>query len=423
MSIKNIREEIDNGVHLNLINTEKFKTNLVSLNIIRPLSRDEVTMNALIPLVLKRGTSHYNSSLEIQRRLEELYGASLSINVDKKGERQIIRFAIEAVNSVYIEEENLLKHVIEMLNEISFNPFLKEGSFSENYVNQEKENLRKRIESRINDKKTYAVERCIEEMCKNENFSIYKYGYVEDLGEIDNRKLYEHFKSILETSPIEISVVGNVGKDEVISNIKDIFSFTRGEIVKIPREDVLKDIQTKNMVSENMDVNQGKLTLGLRTNIPYEDKLYEPLILASNILGGGANSKLFKNVREKESLAYYIYSRSYKYKSLMIIASGVESENFNKALDIIKEQITELKEGKFSENDIEESKNSVVTSIRSMTDSNYSISEFYLSEALTDGERNVEEIIATIRDVSKEEIIESAKKISLDTIYFLRKKD
>ncbi|MTI49055.1 EF-P 5-aminopentanol modification-associated protein YfmF [Sporosalibacterium faouarense] len=423
MSIEYLREKIDNGVHFNLIKTNKFKTNLINFYIVRPLSKDEATKNALLPLILKRGTSKYNTSLEIQRRLEELYGANLSINVNKKGEKQIIRFAIETVNSDFIKEENLLRKILDMLNEIIFNPYTENEVFSQNYFKQEKENLKKRIEGRINDKKTYAVERCIEEMCKNEKFSIYKYGNIEDLEDISCKGLYEHYRSILRSSPMEISIVGNINKDEAINSIQDTFRLHREDIINLPREEVIKAIRTKNMITEEMDVNQGKLTLGLRTNIPYEDKLYEPLIVASNILGGGANSKLFLNVREKESLAYYIYSKSYKYKSIMIIASGIETENFNKALDIIKDQIQELKDGEFTDDDIEQSKNSLITTIRSMTDNNYSMSEFYLSQALTKDTSHISDMIEKINKVSKDEIIEAANKLSLDTIYFLRKKN
>ncbi len=423
MKLENIRQKIDEGVFLNLISTEKFKTNLISFYIIRPLKRDEVTKNALIPLVLKRGTKNYNSSINIQKKLETLYGANLSIDVNKMGERQVIRFSIEAVNSEFVKEENLLKQVLVMLNEVLYNPYIENNAFSREYVNQEKENLRKKIISRINDKKQYAVERCIEEMCKNERYGLYTYGYIEDLDDINNIKLYEHYKSIMETSPMEISVIGNIEKDKVLKLIKDCFSFERKEIIDIPRENVVKAIKTKNMISESLDINQGKLCLGLRTNVPYEDKLYEPFLVGNNILGGGANSKLFEAIREKESLAYYIYSKSFKYKSIMIIASGIEFENFDKALQIIKEQINEMKEGKFSESDIEDAKNSIVTSIRSMKDSNFSMSEFYLSQAFTKDNRNMDEIIDNIRDVNKEDIINALKNINLDTIYFLKKKE
>lgn len=423
MTLKSIRKEIDKGIHLNIINTEKFKTNLISFYIIRPLTKEEVTKNALIPLVLKRGTQKYNTSLEIQKKLEMLYGADLSINIDKKGERQLIRISIEAVNSLFIKEDNLLNDIMKIINEIVYNPYLENEYFSGKYVKQEKENLKKRIAGRINDKKNYAVERCIEEMCKNERYSIYKHGYIEDLENIDSRKLYDYYQSIIKTSPIEIFIVGNIEMNEAQESINNNFEFERGEVINIPREDVLKTVKNKNMVYENMDVKQGKLSIGLRTNIPYEDNLYEAFILASNILGGGANSKLFKNVREKESLAYYIYSKSYKYKSLLLIASGIDFENFDRSLEIIKNQINELQEGNFTDEEIADSKNAIITSVRSMKDSNYTLTEFYLSQSLTNDDKDVDQLINNIKNIKKEDIVNAAKKLSLDTIYFLRNKD
>ena len=423
MTLKNVRKKIDEGVHLNLITTDKFKTNLISIYIIRPLKKDEVTKNALIPLILRQGSQKYKSSLDIQRKLEDLYGANLSIDVSKKGERQLIRISIEFVNKAFVQEKNLLNKVISILNEIVNNPYTEDNNFSEKYVSQEKENLRKRISSRINDKKTYAVDRCIEEMCKNERFSLYKYGYVQDLEEIDSKDLYNHYKNIIHTSPIEISIIGDISIDDAVNEIKNSFSFKREEIIDIPRENVLKLVQTKNMVNEEMDINQGKLSLGLRTNIPYENKLYEALVLANKILGGGPNSKLFRAVREDESLAYYIYSKSYKYKSIVIITCGIEFENFDRTLDIIKREIEELKKGNFTKEDIEDFKNSTVTAIRSMTDSNYSLLEFYLSQSLTQDDRDIYRIIEDIRNVTKEDIIKAVEKIHLDTIYFLAKKE
>lgn len=423
MTLENLRRKIDKGVYVNLINTNKFKTNLISIYIIRPLKKDEVTKNALIPLVLKQGTEKYNTSLEIQKKLESLYGANLSIDVSKKGERQLIRISIEVVDKAFVEEKDLLSEVISILNEVVNNPYTENGFFSQKYVSQEKENLRKRISGRINDKQTYAVDRCIEEMCKNERFSLFKYGYEDDLDGISSEDLYSHYNNIMETSPIEISIIGDISIDDAVSEINNNFNFNRGEIVNIPREDVLKEAHTKNMIYEDMDINQGKLTLGLRTNIPYESNLYEALLLGNKILGGGPNSKLFRTVREEESLAYYIYSQSYKYKSIMIITAGIEFKNFDKTLDIIKNQIDELREGKFTEDEIEEFKNSTVTAIRSMTDSNYSLSEFYLSQSLTQDSRDIYQIIEDIRNVKKEQIVKATEKIHLDTIYFLRKKD
>lgn len=416
------RENISNGVNLNIVKTNKFKTNIISVYFVRPLNRNEVTKNALIPLVLKRGTKKYSSSLKLQRILEEHYGSNFSIDVNKKGERQVIRFSIETPSESIIGSDHSFKNIIKILYEIIHDPLSYDESFNEYYVNQEKENLKKRIESRINDKKQYAVERCIEEMCKNEKFSLYAYGYVEDLDDIDNINLYQHYKNILATSPVEICIVGNFDDYDYTKDIKNIFKFDRTNTIIVPRENIIKDIKTKNMVFEDLNVSQGKLTIGFRTNIPYESEKYSALLIASDILGGSSNSKLFKTVREKASLAYYIYTKMYKFKSIMLINSGIESDKFEETLDIIKKQVEELKSGIFKEEDIEKSKKSIITSIKSMTDNIYAVSEFIFSQVLTGDKRTIEEILNDIEKTNKKEIIESVSNLSMDTIYFLRRK-
>lgn len=421
MNISNVREKLSDGVYLNIINTDKFKSNLISFNIVRPLCREEVTKNALIPLVLKRGTKNYNTTLQIERKLEEFYGSNLSVGVSKKGEKQVIRFTIEGIDDKYVNINNLFKENLSMINEILFNPIVENDSFLEKYVNTEKKNLKERIESRINNKKQYAVDRCIEEMCTDETFRLYQHGYVEDLNSITNKNLYEHYLNVLKSSRIEISIVGNLDKNSVIKEINEIFTFVRSNIVDIPKETYNKEITKENVVHDKMDINQGKLTLGFRTNIPYDSDLYEAFLIGSNILGGGPESKLFLNVREKHSLAYYIYTKTYKDKSIMLIASGIEFDKYEKTLEIINQEIENIKKGNFEHKDIEISKKSLITSIKTLTDENYSLSEFYFSQVISDDKRTLEDIIQKIDNVKKEDIINAINLLKLDTVYFLKK--
>lgn len=203
MLLKSERIKLGNGIYLNLIKTDKFKSNLLSFYFIRPLSKEEVTKNALIPLVLRRGTKNLPTNLEIEKKLEELYGSNFSVSVNKRGERQVIRFTMEWANDEYLNSNQGFEP-IEILRDIIYSPAIENDGFIKDYVSQEKENLRRRIEGKINDKRTYAIERCIEEMCRNERFSIYHLGYIEDLDGINEKNLYDHYRNILLTSPIEI---------------------------------------------------------------------------------------------------------------------------------------------------------------------------------------------------------------------------
>ncbi|HLR35262.1 MAG TPA: pitrilysin family protein [Tissierellales bacterium] len=422
MVLNNERINIDKGINLNIIKTDKFKSNLISVYLIRPLVREEATKNALLPSVLRRGTKEYTNSLEIERKLENMYGSNLGVGISKKGERHILRFSIEGPKRNYVKDEKQNVELIKMIRSIIYQPYLEEEAFSESYLKQEKENLKRKIEGRINDKRNYAIERCIEEMCKNEKFSIYELGYVEDLESIDNVNLYKHYLEVLETSEIEIFAVGEFEENE-IQLLKDYNKTKRTNILEIPREKITNFNQTKNMVFEDMDISQGKLVLGYRASIPYEHELYNGLLLASGILGGSPNSKLFINVREKESLAYYIGSQIYKFKSLMIVDAGIDFKTFEKTIEIVRANLDEMKEGMFTEEDIDISKKAISSSIKSIVDSNFLISEFFLSQNLTNDYKGLEETIKEIDNTPKNQIVKAANKINIDTIYFLRNKN
>lgn len=419
LALKSERIEIGNGVGLNLIKEDKFKSSLLSYYFIRPLSKDQVTKNALLPLVLKRGSAEYTTNLKIQRELEENYGAKLSMGVNKRGEKHILRFSIETVNREYVRDKDYIYKVLKLLKSIIFNPLVEDGYFKKTYIDQEKENLKTRIEGRINNKRSYAIDRCIEEMCEDERFSIYQLGNIKDLEEIDGNVLYKHYEDIINTSPVEVFYTGQYD-EKLVENLKEFISLDRKEIIDIPSEELIYNVENTKIIEEDLDVVQGKLVLGYRTGIHYQDDLYNGLLLASNIIGGGPNSKLFKNVREKESLAYYITSTVFKYKSIMTIDGGIEFENFQKTLDIVKEQIEEVQKGDFTDKDIEISKKSIKSSIESIKDNIFLISSFFFSQRLSGDNRSLEKIISDIESVKREEIVKASSKIALDTVYFMK---
>lgn len=413
--------ELNKSVKLHTIKSSKFKTDLIGVYIRRPLLKEEATKNALLSMLINKGTEEYPSFLELNRKLEDLYGSILISDVSKKGEQHIIQIKMQLPSRKYVDSQDILKEGVNILNGVLNNQVTQDGGFKKESFIQEKENLKEKIEGRINDKMKLAVERCVEEMCDDERYSIYEYGSLEELEKIDEKALYQYFKDIISTSPIDIFIVGDVQENEV----KDLFSqslkFDRGEIISIPREEINKSITEVKEAEDNFNINQGKVTLGYRTNIPYESELYESSILFSNILGGGPNSKLFKNVREKESLCYYIFSKIDKFKSIMLVSSGIEFQNFEKAKTLIQQEVESLKEGNFTEEDIDIAKKSIVTSIKSLTDTPNMLMDFLYSQILGNSLNTIENIISKIEAVTKDSIIEAGKKFELDTIYFLNK--
>ena len=420
--MKNLKTlEIGKNVKLTLIPESKFKTNLISVYIQRKLDRNEVTKNALLPGILKSGCNKYKTLGQLTDREEELYGSYLHAGASKRGESQVLGFSILSVNEKYLDEK-ILGQCIEFLNEIINNPLVIDGGFNEEYLNIEKEIIKDSIMSIINDKGNYAMKRTNEIMFEGEPYSINGKGYIEDLDTIDRVSLYEHYKEVLKTSPIEIMIEGEFEESEVVELIKEKFQFDRGNIIDIPKEEYYKEVDEVKEVKENMDIAQGKLVMGYRCNVDYlDEEKYYSLLLGSRILGGGADSKLFINVREKESLCYTIYSTIQKSKSTMMVCSGIEAQNYEKTVNLVKEQVQKLKDGDITESEISNAKIAFINSLNSLNDEIGRISDFYFSQSISKNKSDLDQIKNMINKSTKEDIVDAVKDIQLDTIYFLSK--
>ena len=412
-----------NGIDFYQIKTEKFKTNTINIFFHDNLRKETAAKNAMVPAVLRRGCERFPTLRDISLYLEELYGASFDCGVTKKGERQIIHFYIEFVSDKYAGgNAGQFEKATDLLIDIIMKPVVEKDAFRNDYVDQEKENLRKLIESRVNDKMQYAVDRCFEEMCKDEPFGIYDYGAVDDLADINSRNLFEHYKSMLETYPMQVFITGNVGEDKIKGIIDKLSNIKRGKIKKVDITNIEKEVVKVRNVTEPMNVNQGKLSLGFRTNTSSNDEDYYALMVYNGILGGGIHSKLFQNVREKASLAYYVFSRLEKFKGLMIISSGIETDNKDKAIDIILSQMDEIQKGNISDYEYDSTLKAIETGIKSLRDNQLQMVDFYLSQAIVNTDDNFETLNEKIKKVSKQDVVEVSKKIKLDTIYFLTSK-
>lgn len=415
--------DIKNGIKLHTIKTEKFKTNLIAVMLTTKLDRKNVTKNALIPAVLRRGTKFMQTQEEINKKMEDMYGASFDCGLDKTGDNQILKFYMETVNNEFLPQdaENMIKSSIEKIFEIIFNPYLENGVFKKEYVEQEKENIKQIIDGKIDSKARYALDRCIEEMYKNEPFGLYKFGYVEDLKDINEKNLYEYYLELIETCKIDIYISGIV--DENIQNIikqnENIEKleerkpdFKEFELVKKENEEA-KEIQ------ESMEVTQGKLIIGLDVNILDKDARYK-IMIYNSLLGGSANSKLFQNVREKASLAYTASSSYYRFKNNIFINCGIDIPNYQKALEIIKKQIEDMKNGDFTDEEIENAKNGIIASIKTIDDEQDTEITYYFGQELSGTKTSLEEYIENIQKINKADVLEVAKQISINTIYFLK---
>ena len=418
------KEEIKQGITIHKINTNKFKTNLFAIFLTSKLNKEDVTKNALLTAVLRRGTSKMPTQEEISKNLENMYGASFDCGVEKTGDNHVLKFYLESINNEFLpSEENLSKECIDILIDIVFNPIIENGAFKQEYVDGEKENLKQIIEGKIDNKAKYALDRCIEEMYKDEPYGVYKYGYIDDLGKITASNLYEYYQEFIKRVKIDIFVSGDLNNN-IINEIKENETIMqlneRNAEYNVNKENGEKTrIQEPNVVSESMQIAQGKLILGLDVLDNKKESKYSTS-LYNIILGGSANSKMFQNVREKASLAYTAGSTYLRQKDNIFIKCGIDIPNYEKTVELIKEQLTQMKNGEFTDEDIENAKTLVDASVGSISESQDSEITYYFSQELSDEFVSTEDYINRINNVSKEQIVEVANKIQINTIYFLK---
>ena len=415
------KTEIKQGINLHQIETNKFKTNLFAIFLSMPLERETVTKNALITTILRRGTKKLNSQEEISKELEKMYGASFDCGIEKSGDYHTIKFYLEELNDQFLPtEENLSGKGLQLLLDIAFNPYTENEVFKKEYVEQEKDNLKQIIEGKKDNKATYAYERCIEEMYKGKPYGLYKYGYIEDLEKINEKDLYIYYQEMIKNCKIDIFISGdNIEKiKQEVENNENIQKLNSREI-KIDASDDKQEVQNINTVTESMDVTQGKLVMGMDVLSKKEDISYITMVYNA-ILGVGANSKLFQNVREKAGLAYTCGSNYIKRKQNIIIRAGIEIQNYQKAIDIINEQLEDMKQGNFNEEEIESAKNIIYATINNIEEEQDTEISYYFGQELAQKLDTIDEYKQKIDKVTKEQIVQVASKIKPNTIYFLK---
>lgn len=415
--------EIKPGIKLHTINTEKFKTNLATVFLTTKLERETITKNSLISAILRRGSKNMPTQEDISKTMEEMYGAGFDCGLEKTGDNQILKFYIETINDNYLPQqgENMLKTALEKLLEIVFNPYTENNAFKKEYVEQEKNNTKQRIEGKVDNKARYALNRCIEEMYKNKPYGLYKFGYVEDLAEINEKNLYEAYKNLIDNCKIDILVSGKIDEnlEEIVKQNENIINLKEREPQYVEQKSEVVNIEQENVVTESMDVSQGKLVVGLNVNIEDEEEKYVTLVYNA-ILGGTAASKMFQNVREKAHLAYVASSSYFRHKNNIFVNCGIEIENYEKALKLIKEQIQAMEDGDFSKEDIENAKKNLISTIRTIEEEQDAGISYCFGQEFLDKKLTVEEYIDKVEKVSKEEIVEVAQKVVINTIYFLK---
>ena len=415
----NHRTEILPGVYLTAVQSDKFKTGCFSLNLLRPMKKEEAAANALIPSVLLRGSETCPDIASISAKLDELYGASIGTLVRKKGEVQLVGFYCDYVQDEYVDEP-VFAPVMAFLAELLLHPRLENGAFPEAVVDSEKLNLENAMLSRINDKRTYAASQLIRTMCAGQPYGIPRIGEPDDLKNITAKSLYAHYRDLLATSRVELFYMGSLSPAAVTKVLQTV-------LAELPRAEVFVPVGTTpapaarpvQEKTERLDVTQGKLSLGFFTDITAKDPRYPALVLAATVFGGGATSKLFTNVREKMSLCYYASASFEKFKGVLSVSSGVEFSKLETAKTEILRQLEACKAGDITDDELESARGYLVSDLKIAMDSPGRLNDYYMGQILLEQDGTMEDLASAIARVTKQEAADAIQALRLDTIYAL----
>ncbi len=416
------RSKIADGVYFSSVQDNRFKTMKISANIIVPLSEKTASENALLCGVLSRSSKAYPDFTKLSRKLSSLYGADLGVSVRKAGDCQLITISASGIDDRYtLTGESVAKELSNLLCDVIFEPNLNGEAFVEVEVEQERRQLLDLIDSEFNDKRIYANGQLVKNMCANEVFGIKRYGTAENLKQATPQSLYKAWKELLNTAVFEIMYIGDSPADKAMQVFESAFA----DISRTPatlNTEVVRSADEAKHISEEMELSQSKLVMGFRTGIAIPDNEVNATRLMCAILGGTANSKLFCNVREKQSLCYYCASRYDKTKGIMTVDSGVEGDNIEKAEKGILKEIADMQNGIISDFEIDSTKMAVINSFYTSNDTVSGIESWYANQLFDGKFKTIEELSDEINAVTKEEIVNAAKKLTLDTVYVLKNK-
>ncbi len=413
-------KQICKGVDLRVIPSNKFKTNALSIFFHIPLKRETVTMAALLPTVLKRGTEQNPEYKQLARRLADLYSASCSAGVRQKGDGEVLYFHMDYIADAYIGE-NLTEKVVAFLRELVFCPLIQDGGFLPEYVESEKTNLKNAILSLINDKKEYADVKCREAMFGKDGYGMFEAGYVEDLDAITPQSLYAFYQKVLKEAKVDIFVSGMADEETLDAIGKGLMEeLPPREGGYIATQTATADREEIQYITEEIPASQSKLSIGLKCGVEPAGEEYYALLLGNCLFGGSPFSKLFMNVREKLSLAYYAASRTDRMKSVMVISSGIETQNFQKAYDEIQLQLAKMQAGEVEESELAAAKKYLANGLTAMYDSVRALEDYYLSQAILGQNQSPEELIRCLEPIGISQIQAVMQKVQLDTVYFLK---
>ena len=402
--------------NLHIINTDRFKKISVMINFKRKIKKEDMTIRRLLSDTLLESSMKYPSRRLIDMEVEDLYGISITSNTFTSGNYDILSFKSTFLNEEFTEEGMNKKSILFLL-ELLLNPDVKNNSFNEYGFNLSKRILKNEINTFKDYPPNYSYQRMLEVMDKKNPIAYRGCGYLKDLNKITRQDLYKYYKSVIEEDIIDIVVIGNIADKDIVSLFKE--NFVRVNSNKTSDSHFIK-LNTKKIKekTEKSHINQSRLVIGCTVDTTDMFEIQYVLNFYSFILGGSGDSLLFKTVREENSLCYHISSSYNVISNLVTIRAGIDAKNKDKTIKLINECMNKMKNGDFSDSDIEKARMIYKNSCIEMLDSETSIMNNYISHEYLNTDLLLDRI-KKIDEVDKNMVIDIANKVKLNTIYML----
>ncbi|KMT21396.1 EF-P 5-aminopentanol modification-associated protein YfmF [Clostridium cylindrosporum] len=412
-----IKENLAKNKEVYLIKNKSMKSIIVWFMFYMPLD-EKASENALISNILLRGSRKHQSSREISKFLNAAYGSIIGTDINLKGEVYTLGVHLNYINpNLEFVEGDITRDMLKFLEEVIYHPLEENNKFKEEYFQTEKQNLLMQLKGKGDNKESYAFDKTIEVMCEGEAYSIDKLGKISWIESLTNEKCYQRYKEIIKDAPLKVYVMGDIEMDSFTSTLKEIFTFNNAKDLEVNINH--KEVEKVKEVFEDVDTNQGKLCMGFRTSIDLNSKEFAALTIVNRLFGGGADSKLFINLREKESLCYTIYSTLEKHKGMMFVACGIDSSVKNIAKEKIIETLNSIKNGDFTDEHLSISIAGMMHSLTSIRDNKYTYIAYLQGLNIYGAKYRLEDLCESLSKVTRDEVIKAANTLTLDTVYFL----
>ncbi|PZX07806.1 putative Zn-dependent peptidase [Psychrobacillus insolitus] len=411
------------GVKLFVRPTEQFKTINISFKWKEELTEQSAAIRSVLANILQYSNEEYPTNSAFRKKLDDLYGSVLYVDSSKKGNKHILSLNAETVNDAFLSNEKVVDEIFSILQTVIFKPLLQEGQFVESIVKREKEQVIERIQSMYDDKTRYAQQRLLENIRPNHPASISANGTVPTVQAITNDQLVKMYKQLLHEDELSIYVVGDVDVNEMKQKFEKHFQFTDRQIIPTSEVSVPLAANDKEFLHEIQDMKQGKLHIAYRTPVTFFSEEFPVMQMTNGILGGFAHSKLFMNVREKESMAYYASSSFASLYGLIFVLAGIDANLKDKAVKLIDEQLKAMQDGEITDLEINQTKSMLTNQLKEAMDSARAQIEIYDQYKELNEDFTVEDWIGKWSDISKEQIGQMASKIEKEFVYFLSGKE